>query len=66
MTTFVEQVHLEVLRCLYALSLRRWPAVVTELALLALAATFVFAAWRLLGAGGSRTPRSAAPSRENA
>jgi len=66
MTTLLEEMHAEVLRWLYALSTRGWPAALTELTPCALLATFVLVALRLRGAMGPHGPRSATPRREDA
>ena len=61
---FVSAVHAEALRYLYMVSTAPVAAAIGKAALVALAATFVVAAWRLRPA--SRAGRPVTPRRENA
>ena len=47
MTGFAGAIEAEVLRLAYALSSRRWPALLVEAAVAALIVTFALATWRL-------------------
>jgi hypothetical protein len=65
MTMLVERAWTEALRWAYALSVR-WPDVMTELPLIALATTVLLAAWRLWGAAVGPASRASTPGRESA
>jgi hypothetical protein len=65
MTMLVERAWTEGLRWVYALSMR-WPDVLTDVPLIALAATVLLAVLRLWGAADGQASRTSTPGRESA